>query len=157
MDAAKRHGQFQRKIGLPAGGEGDQPDQISNAPILRYFKTSLAIICPAVMMLVHYALSQRNIENLLHECGAISPISGAVLVARVGHPLCGRDQARSGPGDAECPTSASAFSDKHALEIDRVRGIRFCRTLPAHRPLPRDLSGKRGYLCPNDSDGGGEA
>ncbi|MCZ8163786.1 MAG: hypothetical protein O9315_17435 [Beijerinckiaceae bacterium] len=42
---------------------------MSSARIFRYFKTSPEIIRLAVMMYVHYLLSLRNVEDLLHERG----------------------------------------------------------------------------------------
>lgn len=37
--------------------------------LFRYFKTSLEIICVAVMMYAQFPPSHRNIENLLHDQG----------------------------------------------------------------------------------------
>ena len=42
---------------------------MSNARIFRYFKTSPEIIRLAVVMVVRYPLSLRNVEDLLHERG----------------------------------------------------------------------------------------
>ena len=42
---------------------------MNNACVFRYFKMSLEIIRPAVMMDVRYPLSLRNVEDLLHERG----------------------------------------------------------------------------------------
>ncbi len=42
---------------------------MSNARIFRYFKTSPEIIRLAVIMVVRYPLSLRNVEDLLHERG----------------------------------------------------------------------------------------
>ncbi|MCZ8187554.1 MAG: hypothetical protein O9308_14345 [Beijerinckiaceae bacterium] len=59
----------QAKDRLAAEGEGSRPDRISHARIFRYFKTSPQIIRLAVMMVVRYPLSLRNVEDLMHERG----------------------------------------------------------------------------------------
>ncbi len=42
----------------------------------RYFKTSPEIIRLAVMMQVHFPLSLRNVEDLLHERGVVTAFLG---------------------------------------------------------------------------------
>lgn len=57
------------KLGLPEQQRPPYPTGMTQRSPFRYFRTSPEIIRLAVMLYVHFPLSLRNVEDLLHERG----------------------------------------------------------------------------------------
>ena len=66
---------------------------MSKRCLFKYFKTSVEIICIAVMLYVRFPLSLRNVEDLLHDRGTeVSHETVRLLVAAFWADVCIKDQ-----------------------------------------------------------------